>query len=170
LLVLEEASSAGKRGAKVYAEVAGFGAAQSLSDSGGHNEGLELAIRGALRDANLKAEDIDAVIPQGCGIPGVDAGEAGALRSVFGSHLDRMALVTVTPSVGDCAAGNGSILAAVAALCVKEQKLPARGETRLPGKVQGSQASMAAKLRAVLVCSSAQGGQNAAVVIKSVAS
>jgi 3-oxoacyl-[acyl-carrier-protein] synthase II len=168
LLVLEEAASAGRRGAKVYAEVAGFGAAQSVSDTSAHNEGLELAIRAALRDAGLKAENIDAVIPQGCGVPEVDAGEAGALRSVFGSRLDSLPLVTVTPSVGDCAAGNGSVLAAVGALCLNEQKLPAGAGQGLSGGASGSRASSPAKLGAVLVCSSAQGGQNAAIVLKSV--
>ncbi|HYE60930.1 MAG TPA: beta-ketoacyl synthase N-terminal-like domain-containing protein [Phycisphaerales bacterium] len=171
LLVLEEATAATKRGAKVYAEVAGFGAAHSIpsDEPQGVNEGLAHAIRNALRDAQLKAEDIDAIIPQGCGIASVDAGEAGALRQVFGEHLNTVELVTLTPALGDCAAGNGSILAAVGALCVKEQRLPARFETGgvLSDNFVGSKAARAARLRAILVCSSAQGGQNAALVLKS---
>jgi 3-oxoacyl-(acyl-carrier-protein) synthase len=180
LLVLEEAEAARKRGAKVYAQVAGFGAAQSMpaadlghpnAENQGTNEGLELAIRAALRDAKLKVEDIDAVIPQGCGIPTIDSGEAGALRQVFGDRLDSINIVTVAPFIGDCAAGNGSILAAVGALCLKEQRVPARVETGslLSSKSSGATPARPAKLRAIVVCSSAQGGQNAAVILKAVA-
>lgn len=176
LLVLEDATTAQKRGAKVYAEVAGFGAAHSIqsedpASTPATNEGLVLAIHNALRDANLKAEEIDAVVPQACGIASIDSGEAAALRKVFGAHLDNLEVVTVAPFMGDCAAGNGSILAAVGALCVKEQRLPARSETGggLSDKFIASQPSRPARLRAILVCSSAQGGQNAALVLKSVA-
>jgi 3-oxoacyl-[acyl-carrier-protein] synthase II len=168
LLVLEEASAAKKRGAKVYAEVAGFGAAHSVgSTEDGHNEGLELAIRAAMRDARLNPEDIDAVIPQACGVLAEDSAEAGALKRVFGAHLAKISIVPVTPSVGDCAAGHGGVLAAVGALCLKEQRLPARScsASGFSDKLVGTSASRPERLRAVLVCSSSQGGQNAAVIL-----
>jgi 3-oxoacyl-[acyl-carrier-protein] synthase II len=168
LLILEEATTAARRGAKVYAEVAGFGAASSASEDG---RGLELAIRAALRDASMSIDEVDAIVPQGCGIRCVDEPEAAALRQVFGDRLGTLPIVTLAPFIGDCAAGNGSLLAAAGALCLRAQRLPATAELGpgLTGKVRPAEGSREVKLRAIVVCSSAQGGQSAAVVLRAVA-
>ncbi len=168
LLILEEAASARARGAKIYAQVAGFGASQSVDASG---RGLELAIRAALRDAKITPADIDAVVPQACGVPEVDQAELAALRAIFGDRAGVVPVVRVTPFVGDCSAGSASILASVAAMVIKEQQLPPTASPLMNVsdiKVQ-STSNRPAHLRTVLVCTSAQGGQNAAVVLKAVA-
>ena len=169
LLVLEEAAGAGKRGATIYAEVAGFGAACSVDDPPDCNVGLELAIRAALRDARLEFGEIDAIIPQSCGVPRIDGPEAGALQRVFGDRLRGLPMVFTAPLIGDCCAGNGSLLAAVAAKCLKEQRLPATPAIGHPSFAREAAPARDARLRAILVCSSAQGGQSAAVVFKAVA-
>jgi 3-oxoacyl-[acyl-carrier-protein] synthase II len=171
LLILEEAESARRRGAKVYAQVAGFGAATSTATGDGPNEGLVLAMQAALRDANVRAEDIDAVVPQGAGLPTLDQPEAAALRTVFGKRLQFLPLVTVAPYIGDCAAGNGAILAAVGALCLQNQRLPARanGGAYAADLDVGPAPARPAQLRNILVCTSAMGGQNAALVLRKVA-
>jgi 3-oxoacyl-[acyl-carrier-protein] synthase II len=169
LLVLEEAAAAASRGATAYAEVAGFGAATSSNDPTDCNEGLELAIRAALRDARLESGEIDAIIPQSCGVPGIDGPEAGALRRVFGERLRDLPMVVTAPFIGDCSAGNGSLLAAVAAKCLKEQRLPATPVIGHADLVRNAAPARDARIRAMLVCSSAQGGQSAAIVLKSVA-
>jgi 3-oxoacyl-[acyl-carrier-protein] synthase II len=135
------------------------------------NEGLTLAIRAALADANVRSDEIDAIIPQGCGVPGLDHSEAASLREVFGSRLASIPLVTVSPFVGDCAAGNGAVLAACAALCLRNQKLPARIHPGgYPADLNvGEAASREATLSTILVCTSSMGGQCAAMVFRKAA-
>jgi 3-oxoacyl-[acyl-carrier-protein] synthase II len=177
ILVLEEQGAAAKRGAKVYAEIVGFGAAHSSppcipplppAGPGACNDGVELAIRAALRDAKIGPEAIDALVPQACGVAAIDAGELGALRRVFGERLSRLPMVTTTPCVGDLAAGNAAVQAAVAANCLRAQQLPARlhAGTPVPGALAGAARATDASLTHVLVVTGSLTGQNAAMVLK----
>ncbi|MBL8760617.1 MAG: hypothetical protein JNL50_04875 [Phycisphaerae bacterium] len=180
ILLLEEANAAAARGAKAYAQIAGFGAAHSdpahcYSDGSrdiapGPDEGLQGAIENALSDAGVSAGEIDAIVPHASGIPAMDAGEAGALRGVFGARLASIPLVTVAPFIGESSAGNGAVLAAVGALCVRHQMIPARlhaGNCPRDLRAHAAPATHAV-LRHVLVCSSSFGGQNAAIVLRQV--
>lgn len=184
IIVLEEESKAKARGAKVYARVSGFGAAQSpanfgsASGTGGRfsemqaafdssGEGLRDAIERALEDAGVSAAEIDAVVPQGSAVARCDAAETAALRGVFGARLREIPLVTLAGNVGECMAGDGALRVAAGAMAVQQQRLPARIHAgRTPEDLQaGAAESRAAKLRHVLVCTSALGGQNAAIVL-----
>jgi 3-oxoacyl-[acyl-carrier-protein] synthase II len=181
LLVLEEMQSARRRGVTAYAEVAGFGAGHSLgqttpgiatTEPDAVNTGLVRAIKAALADAGVKREQIDLIVPQACGAPCMDGPEAGALREVFGAALDTIELATLPPALGDCAAGTGGLQAAVAALAIRHQTLPARvGKGRsavVHGLRAGPAPSRAMPIKNVLVCTSSLGGQNAAVVLRRV--
>jgi 3-oxoacyl-[acyl-carrier-protein] synthase II len=180
ILVLEEHGAASRRGARVYAEVAGFGSAQSgppcvpplrESPPGTIDEGVQFAIEAALDDAGTNPSEIDAIVPHGSGVRSTDVGEAAALRAVFGPRLSEIPLVTLTPSIGGCMAGMGAVQAAVGAMCLKEQKLPARLHAgRAPAGMQaGPSESRPARLRHVLVATGSMGGQNAAIILKGVA-
>lgn len=170
ILTLEDAGAATARGARVYAELAGFGAGQSprSGDAAHRSQGLRWAIENALEDAGVGAADIDAIVPHGSGAPEVDAEEAHALRAVFGSRLAGVPLVTLTPQVGDSMAGAGAVAACVGALCVRNQTLPARlhAGSPAPGLDAGPAKQRDGRLRHVLVCTNALGGQNAAVVLR----
>lgn len=166
LLVLEEREAARARGAKVYGEVLGFGAAHSTPpvmpplENGSIEDGLEWAVRAALEDAGLEPGRIDAIVPRGSGSPVEDAREIGALRAVFGDRLDTMPLAVWSPGVGDLMAGNGGVQAVLAARMLSEGSLP--------GCVDASGAALppgGRGVRYVLVCSPALGGQNAALVL-----
>jgi 3-oxoacyl-[acyl-carrier-protein] synthase II len=170
ILILEEAEGAKARGANAYAEVAGFGAAQSSPwyENGETDEGYRFAVEAALADARVRPDQIDAIVPLATGIPTMDRAEAGALRAVFGDRIGQIDLVTVGPNAGNCMAGEGGIQAAVAAKCLREQRLPARLHAGRPA--DGLRAERAdsrpANLRHVMVCTGALGGQNAAIVLK----
>ena len=173
ILILEEAECAARRGAKIIAEIAGFGAGHSLCGSlgepaGAEDEGYKFAILNALDDARMKPEQIDAIVPAAAGVKAIDNAEAWALREVFGSRLDEVPLVTVVPNIGNCMAGQGALLAAVGARCVGEGRLPARIHAGRPrkGLDAGASPSREAALRHVLVCTGSMGGQNAAVVLR----
>ncbi len=174
ILILEETSHARDRGARVYAEVAGFGAALTPNPVGATfdgapevDEGLADAIEAALRDAGVGPDQIDAIVPAGIGAPGPDRAEAGALRRVFGDSLASVPLVTLAPAVGACYAGQGGLQAAVGAECLRRQMLPARihAGAPAPGLDAGACDMRDTDLEHVLVCSGALGGQNAALVL-----
>lgn len=169
ILMLEEERAAAARGARVWARLAGFGAGQSDPDciDGERDEGMRFAIENALDDAGVRAGQIDAIVPMASGVKRLDAAEAGALRAVFGDRLARVPLVTLTPNVGNCTAGQGGIQAAVAAMCLREQRLPARLHAGRParGLDAGARGAAAANLNCVLVCTGSLGGQNAAAVL-----
>lgn len=178
ILILEEAASAKARGRTPYATLLGFGAAHSggaglaILPDGSPNDGLVLAIERALNDAGVSADQIDAIVPQACGVPVTDAAEAGALREVFGDRLASIPLVTLAPMIGECAAGNGGVHLGVAAMCMREQTIPARlhAGTPAPGLAADASPTRQAPLRHVLVCSGSLGGQNAALVLGRAAS
>ncbi len=170
ILILEELSSAASRNARVYAEILGFGAAQSSPwyEDGEDDEGYRFAIEAALEDAGVGPEAIDAIAPLASGIPQMDRAEAGALRAVFGPGLRDIPLLTLCGHIGNCMAGAGGLQAAVAAKAVAEQRLPARihAGTARPGLCAQAAPSAPARLEHVLVCTGALGGQNAALVLK----
>ncbi|MFN7020635.1 MAG: beta-ketoacyl-[acyl-carrier-protein] synthase family protein [Phycisphaerales bacterium] len=169
ILILEAEETARARGAKVYAEVAGFGGGQSLAGyEGPDDEGYRNAVLNALDDAGIGPEVIDAVVPLASSIPGLDTAEAGALRSVFGERLARVPMVHFGANIGNCTAGAGALQAAVAAKCLAEQALPARVHAGKPDRSLDAAAAPArsAKLTYVLVCTGALGGQNAALVLR----
>lgn len=153
IVLIERLGLAVARSASIYAIIAGFGAAQSLTRGG--RSGLALAIAAALRDARLSPGDIDVVVPQALGLPSADAKEAAALHEVFGTRL--IPLITLPPMIGDCAAGAGGLAVAAAALCIKHQSLPRAATLHAPAAPP--------RIRHVLVCSGSISGQNAAIVL-----
>jgi 3-oxoacyl-(acyl-carrier-protein) synthase len=176
LLVLEAMDTAKARGATAIAELAGFGASQSFCpdtlgvDPAADGQGIIDAVEAALADAGIGPDAVDVIIPFGTGVPAVDAAERAAIQHVFGARAASIPLVTLTPSIGNCGAGNGAIAAAVAARCVAEQRLPARLNTKgAIGLDADACASRAATVGTVLVFTPSLGGQNAAAIIRSIA-
>ncbi|MCA9287083.1 MAG: hypothetical protein KDA05_00775, partial [Phycisphaerales bacterium] len=165
LLVLEGADAAAARGARAYAEVAGFGAAQSIPTNLPYASGetapdataLGDAIERALRDARLNPDAIDAIIPLALGEPGADEAEWRALSRVFADRLASIPTVALTPSIGNCVAGHGALGVGVAAALLRSGAIPPAAVTRGPKATH--------KPRAILVCATALGGQAAAMVV-----
>lgn len=175
ILCVESIEHARARDARVYAQVAGFGAAQSVEgvdalygeaeDSG---QGLSDAIERALGDAGIAPGQVDAIVPGAQGVRSLDRAEAAALRRVFGDRLGEIPLVTLCPNIGSCVAGQGGLQIGVAAACLRRQTLPGRihGGSPADGLQAGASDPRDARLTNVLVCASGLGGQNAAVVLR----
>jgi len=114
MLILEPLDAAKARGAKVYAEICGFG---MTSDA--HHltqptvDGPARAMRGALRDAGLAPETIGYINAHGTGTPGNDPVETRAIRAVFGARADKIG-VSSTKSLHGHALGAAGALEAVA--------------------------------------------------------
>jgi 3-oxoacyl-[acyl-carrier-protein] synthase II len=180
MLIVEEAGHAEARGARAYAEVAGFGSGMDvrpitpgLRGEGNPDEdrGLTRAIRWAIRDAGIGAQDIDAVVPMAAGQPELDRREWGALRAALGDAAGRP-MITLTPNAGNTLAGHGGLMVAAGAMALHAQRLPARVHA---GRPEGADAGAWAGgepgsggLRHVLVCAGSFGGQAAAVVLRRV--
>lgn len=165
MLVIEEATHAQNRNARVYATLAGFAATQSLTpalpifddEPTDSDEGLERAITNALKDANLTPDDIDIVYPLAVGIPELDAREAGAIQSALGPRADQIPWITLSDKVGNTLAAHGAIAAAAAALALSSQTIP-DSPTRSPSNPPN-------ELRNALVCTPSLAGQCAALVL-----
>ena len=173
ILVLESNASASNRNADVYCEVASFAASQSrCTDATGLNiepddDALTHAMHNAIDRANLSPNDIDAVVPFGSGVPNNDAAEIHALRAVFGERAAEVPIVTTIPFTGNCAAGNGAVAMSVGAMCLKQQKLPARlNSVETSGLNAAAGPATDAPLRSVMVSTTSQGGQNVVVVLR----
>jgi len=164
MIVIESEQHAKERGAKIYAQLAGFGAAQSppamfrdMVNPSHEQEpdlldrGLEAAIESALADAQIGADDVDVIVPLGLGVPGLDAMEHGALGAIFGDRLGVLPLVSIAHIVGNTMAGHGGLMTAAGAMCIHTQRIPGYTSTK--------------DVNTVLVCSGSLGGQTGALVL-----
>ncbi len=125
IIVLESAEHASKRGARVYAELAGYG----MSSDAGHItrpdiEGIVKAMRSALENAGLQPQEIEYVNAHGTGTIANDLTETQALHRVFGEHARSLA-ISSTKSMHGHALGASSALELVAtALAMHHGKIP----------------------------------------------
>jgi nodulation protein E len=116
MMVLEPMEAARARGAKIFAEICGFGMtadAHHLTQPAVH--GPARAMRGALREAGLAPEAVGYINAHGTGTPGNDPVESSAIREVFGAHADKIG-VSSTKSMHGHALGAAGALEAIATI------------------------------------------------------
>jgi 3-oxoacyl-[acyl-carrier-protein] synthase II len=171
LFILEEYEHAKARGAKIYAELAGFGASQDtyrITEPSPTGDSYARAIRNALADANLPPAAVDLLVPCGLGLPAHDRAELNGLTTVFGGGLSRIPITTIKPRTGNLAAGSG-VDAAAAVLSLHHNKIPGALNTKM---VQGgfelnvSPEARDAKIDVAVSSVYSLGGQNAALVFR----
>ena len=175
VLVLEEYEHARRRGAHIYAEVAGYG----LSGDGYHitspdetGDGGERAMRTALRRSGLSPSDIDYVNAHGTSTPAGDEIEVRAVERVLGDAARGLNLSSTKSSIGHLLGAAGAVEAAFCALAIRDGVIPPTlnldnpsFETPLdltPHK------AVRKPVRAALSNSFGFGGTNAALVLKQV--
>jgi 3-oxoacyl-[acyl-carrier-protein] synthase II len=132
-LVLEEWEAARRRGARIYAELAGDGNSLSsyrITDSHPSGDGPIQSMQQALADAGAAPEDVDYVNAHGTSTVMNDRSEAAALRSVFGAHAQRMAVSSTKSVTGHLIAAAGAVEAAVCALAIHQNWLPVNANLR----------------------------------------
>jgi nodulation protein E len=125
MLALEPLEAARARGARIYAEVAGFG----MSSDAHHItqpsvDGPVRAMRAALEDARAPLDAVGYINAHGTGTPGNDAVEAQALRRLFGRLTDRIAVSSTKSMHGHALGAAGAIEAAATALALYHGLLP----------------------------------------------
>lgn len=127
ILVLEELEHALKRGAHIYAEVAGGGmSADAYHLTATHPEGLgaKLAMQNALDDAGLKTADVDYINVHGTSTPVGDVSEIKAIVDLFGDHAKKLNISSTKSMTGHLLGATGALEAMFSVLAVKEDIVP----------------------------------------------
>lgn len=125
ILVLEELEHAKKRGAKIYAELVGFGMSSDAHHITAPNaEGPALAVTRALADAGLNPSDIDYVNAHGTSTPLGDANETNALKLAFGDHAQNLVVNSTKSMTGHLLGAAGGVEAVYSVLAVNKQISP----------------------------------------------
>lgn len=173
ILVLEEYEHAVARGARIYAEVAGYGAtcdAYHITAPHPEGEGGAACMRQALSDAGMAPEDIDYINAHGTSTHMNDACETKAIRKAFGAHADQLMVSSTKSMTGHLLGGAGAVEAIFTTLAVKNDFVPATINYKVPDEEcdldivpnEGRHVTVRAALSNAL----GFGGHNASILIK----
>ena len=125
MLVLEELDSARARGAKIYGEIGGFGmSSDAFHITQPSAVGAAQAMSAALADAGLQPEQIGYINAHGTGTAANDATESAAIRKVFGSYADKLAVSSTKSMHGHALGAAGALEAAATLLALQKCVLP----------------------------------------------
>ena len=127
ILVLEEYEFAKARGAKIYAEVIGYGAtgdAYHITAPGPNGEGAARAIKQAIDDAGIDPTNVGYINAHGTSTPYNDLFETMAVKSVFGDHAYNLAMSSTKSMTGHLLGAAGGVETIFTALALKEGILP----------------------------------------------
>ncbi len=173
MILLEELEHAKARGAKIYAEMAGYG----LSGDGYHmaappedGDGAIRCMQMALNDAGMNVDDIDYINAHGTSTPLNDVVETRAIKKVFGSHAQELAISSTKSMTGHMLGGAGGIESVFTALSLYNQTIPPTANLENPDEecdldyVPGS--ARETKIRAAMSNSFGFGGTNAVIIMK----
>jgi 3-oxoacyl-[acyl-carrier-protein] synthase II len=125
VLVLEEYEHAKARNAKIYAELAGFGAsADGYHMTAPHQPGMIDSMKIALNDANINANDIDYINAHGTSTPLLDPMELEAVKIIMGDHINNMCMSSTKSMTGHLLGAAGAIEALFSVLAIRDQIVP----------------------------------------------
>ena len=175
MLLVEEAGHAEARGVPALAEISGYAAAFAAprepelpsGDWAGTRHALATAIRGALRDAGLTGDDVDAVFADAVGLAEADEAEALALHDVLGARCAGVPVTAPKAGVGRLYAGGAALDVAAATFALRDAALPPTPGHQACGHDLDlvTDRPRPARLRHVLVLARVFGGFAAATVL-----
>jgi 3-oxoacyl-[acyl-carrier-protein] synthase II len=125
VVVLEEYEHAKARGARIYAEVAGYG----MSADAGHMtapnmDGPRRAMQAALRNAGVNADEVQYLNAHGTSTPLGDLNETNAIKAALGDHAKKMVVSSTKSMTGHLLGGAGGIESVFTVLALHHQKVP----------------------------------------------
>ncbi|WP_028533908.1 beta-ketoacyl-ACP synthase II [Paludibacterium yongneupense] len=125
VVVLEEYEHAVKRGARIYAELVGFGmSSDAYHITAPNSEGPARGVKNALRDAGVNADQIDYINAHGTSTPLGDANETAAVKAVFGDHAYKLVVNSTKSMTGHLLGGAGGVEAIYSILALHNQVTP----------------------------------------------
>lgn len=127
ILILEDYEHAQRRGAKIYAELKGYGLssdAYHMTSPAPDGAGAALAMRMALKDANLAPEDISYINAHGTSTPMGDGLEIGAIKSVFGDHAKKLLVSSTKSMTGHALGAAGALESIYCIMTLQKQVAP----------------------------------------------
>ena len=127
IVVLEELEHAKRRGARIYAELTGFGVtgdASHIAAPDDQGRGAQKAMEIAIRDAQLDPSAIGYINAHGTSTPLGDKAEVVAVKSLFGAHAQKLAMSSTKSVTGHCLGGAGAIEAVATVKAIVEGVLP----------------------------------------------
>ena len=175
VMVLEEYERATARGAKIYAEIAGYGTTNDAHHmTAPRPDGSQAArsMRLALSDANVSADEIDYVNTHGSSTPLNDSTETMAIKQVLGDHAYRIPISGTKGYYGHALGASGAIETAICALAIEREWLPPTVNLQVADKacdlnfLQGT--GRKERVEHILTNSFGFGGINAALVLRRV--
>jgi len=175
ILLLEERELAKKRGAKIYAELIGYGAtadAFHLSQPAPEAEGAQRAMKQALRDAKVELDSIDYINAHGTSTPAGDINELIAVHRVFGERAKGGLMISSTKSMtGHLLGAAGGLETVLCALALRDEVVPPTINLDNPDEGAAgfdlvAHAARRKAMRAVLSNSFGFGGTNVSLVLR----
>jgi 3-oxoacyl-[acyl-carrier-protein] synthase II len=127
VLILEELETARRRGAKIIAEMVGYGMssdAHHITSPPDDGDGAYRVMRNAIGDARLQPQDIDYVNAHGTSTELGDRAETIALKRCFGEHAYKMAVSSTKSMTGHLLGGAGGLEAGITVLAIRDQVAP----------------------------------------------
>ena len=172
VLILENHELAVSRGAKVLAEIVGYGASADafrITDQDPEGAGAAAAMRNALQDAGLAPQDIDYISAHGTGTQQNDQVETRAVHSVFGDLAAKVPISSIKSMIGHLIAAAGATELITCILAIRDQVLPPTTNYKTPDPQCDldyvPNAPRKAKIRTCMSNSFGFGGQNNTLII-----
>jgi 3-oxoacyl-[acyl-carrier-protein] synthase II len=175
LVVMEEMESAKKRGARIYAELAGYGMsgdAYHIAAPSEDGDGPARVMQNCLADAGVNPEEIEYVNAHGTSTPLGDKAETLAIKTVFGAHAKKLAVSSTKSMTGHLLGAAGGLETGICALAVYHGVLPPTINYENPDPECDldyvPNTARPVKVRAVLSNSFGFGGTNGCLILKRV--
>lgn len=175
VLVLEELEHAKKRGAKIYAEIAGVGSssdAYHITAPIEDGSGGSIAMKKAFEDAKMKPEEIQYYNAHGTSTSANDKAETKMLKNVFGDYAYKLRISSTKSETGHMVGSAGSIEALLCVKAIQEGFVPPTINLENPDLENGCdlnytpKTGVKAEINAAASCSLGFGGHNACIIIK----
>lgn len=175
ILILERLDHALKRGAKIYAELAGAGASgDAYHMTAPHPEGLgaKRSMKSALEDANMQPEEIDYINTHGTSTQLGDKAEIKAIKDLFGEHIYNLNISSTKSMTGHCLGAAGAVEAIACIKSINDGIIPPTinhftDDPELDSKINFTfNTAQKRKVRAALTNSFGFGGHNATLIFK----